>query len=139
VAFLPNTKVPTPDFDARNWHLLLDAIHAAFDAAAGVGPLCPSAPALLTGSASLAVDVAAGTFRTVAGALGDFAGGSVTAAPSATTRVWLTEAGVLASGPAWPSANFVPVAVAVAAATAVTSLADARCAFSAVVPGGGGL
>lgn len=88
-------------------------------------------------STSLLVDVAAGLFISQVGTVASYAGSlsnGVTA--SATTSVYLTNAGVLTlstSGfPAPGAALYVPLAVVVASASTITSITDARAVFAVV-------
>ena len=83
-------------------------------------------------SASLNVRVGSGFFRNAAGVIITYAGTASQAIPTASTRnLWLTDAGVLTLGTAWPTAgtNHVRLAIVVAGATTITSITDARLCF----------
>ena len=83
-------------------------------------------------SATLDVAVAAGTFISSTGAYVLFAGSASFAVTTAITNyLWLTDAGVLTKGTAWPAGGtkVVRLAVVVAGASTITSIADARCPF----------
>lgn len=121
-----NLGLITPAFRERNWHNPLDANRAALDASA-LGALAVT-PAE-SPSASLNVRVSAGTFINAAKAYVAFAGSASYALPaSATTHVWLTDAGALAQGAAWPSAgtDHVRLATVTTDATTVTAIKDER-------------
>jgi hypothetical protein len=98
---------------------------ATLDALTPIGGLCVSPHEVP--SASLNVAVAAGNFRNSWGAVVTYAGAASQAiAASSTVYLWLTNAGVLASGSAWPSGFYVPLAVVVSGAGTITNIADAR-------------
>ena len=124
----------------RNWHVPITKLIEILDGLGPVGGLCVSAGAI--GAApdldptGLNVRVAAGTFLDATGCPVAYAGNPTYAVPdTATTRVWLTADGTLASGAAWPSTAHVRLATVVAGATDITSITDERIALR---PTGGG-
>lgn len=123
-------------FGDANWHLPYQGSMQLLDALAPVGGLAVSLAE--TPSSSLDVRVAAGPYIQASGAVAAYAGaGPVAVAASAITYLWLTDAGALATGSAWPAGtNVVRLAAVTAGTVAVLSIADARVAFlSAGAPG----
>jgi hypothetical protein len=134
-SYSPNLKLatPGPDPGAQSWNVELDRNRAILDAQNGIGDLAVTAHDVPV-STSLLIDVAPGIFLPQSGVVASYAGSlsnAVTA--SATTSVYLTNAGVLTLSvtgfPASP-ALYIPLAVVVAGATTITSIADARVPFS---------
>jgi len=121
-----NLKLGTPAANDASWNTVLDANRATFDALTPIGALAVTLHE--TPSASLFVDVSAGSFISSTGAVITYAGVSSQAIPSGTTKyLYLTDAGVLTLGTAWPVATqHVPLAVVVAGATTIASITDAR-------------
>jgi hypothetical protein len=135
--YTANAGLPVPAFDDRNWHLVLIAQAQALDASAPVGGFACQ-PASRDGSGapnSLTVSVAGGAFLTALGVPTAAAAQSATVPPSATTLLWLDEAGAVHQGTVWPVTAHLRVASVTAGASAVTAVADARTPYRAV-PGG---
>jgi hypothetical protein len=112
------------------WNTTLNADLAQLDAVQAVGALAVAATE--QPSASLNVRVAGGTFISSTGGYVSYAGtASQAVTASTTTLLWLTDAGVLTSGTAWPSpgTKHVRLASIVAGATTITSISDARVPF----------
>ncbi len=127
-------KLVKPARSAANWNTQVDANWDAIDLEES-GSLFVSRAE--TPSASLNVAVSAGSFIDSAGAVVVYAGTSSFATTlSRTNYLWLTEAGVLTEGTAFPSAgtNVVRLAVVVSGATTITSITPARI-FAAVAGG----
>ena len=83
-------------------------------------------------SASLNIAVAAGVFISSTGGYVTFAGSASFAVTTAISNyLWLTDAGTLTKGTAWPAGGtkVVRLAVVVAGASTITSITDARCPF----------
>jgi hypothetical protein len=113
----------------QDWHLPYQDTCVALDAINAIGML-----ATITNespSTSRTVKIAAGTFINQANAYMDYAGGTLTCPASSTTNIWLTNAGAIGSGAAWPSAGtkHVRLAVVVTDATKVLTITDARIAL----------
>lgn len=126
-----NAGLALPDLDTSRWDQVLNANFALLDGLAPVGWLAV-APAE-SPSTSLNVAVAPGAFRNSARALIAYAGGNVALPASATTYLWLTDAGAVATGTAWPgSGPYLPLATVATGAAAVASVADARLALAVV-------
>jgi hypothetical protein len=86
-------------------------------------------------STSLNVKVAAGAFRTPWGQTVAYAGSASQAVTaSATTYLWLTTAGTLTTGNAWPTTAYIPLAIVIAGASTITSITDFRNVCSTVIP-----
>ena len=137
---MPTTKTPNLGIllfasGTTNWGSLHNAVTfpmldgmAALAALAAVPADIDTTSGLST---SLRIQVNAGTYVNAAGALVAYSGtgGSpLTLAASSTKYVWLTDAGVLTTGAAFPSAGTkcVRLAVVVTGATTITSVTDAR-------------
>lgn len=115
----------------------------ALDGMNSVGGLCVTTHE--QPSASLLVDIAAGSYVNSSGVISSYAGATSQAmTASTTTYLWLTNSGVLTTGTAWPAAGtaIVPLAIVVAGATTITSITDARACFAvagiAYLPTAGG-
>jgi hypothetical protein len=128
-SFTTNLNLNKPADNDSGWSTSLRADLDAIDALAPVGGLAVAIAETSGGvSASLNVRVSAGKFRSASGALVTYAGTSSYGITTASTiYVWLTDAGVIASGGSFPTGvNIVPLAVVVAGATTITSITDAR-------------
>lgn len=122
-----------PALGDPGWNETLNGDLAALDAVAAVGGLCCTARE--TPSSSLNVTIAGGTLQTPWGQTVAFAGaGTQPVPPSSTTYVWLTTAGALTTGSAWPATAYVPIAIVTSGTTTITSIADVRRPCSTVVP-----
>jgi len=126
ISYTPNTKLAKPAANDTGWDVPLNANAATLDGMTAIGALCVSTHE--TPSASLNVDVSAGLFISSTGAVVTYAGVTSQAIPAGATRyLYLTDAGVLTLGTAWPTATqHVPLAVVVAGASAIASVTDAR-------------
>lgn len=125
--YSPNCRLRTPALNDPGWKDALDADRAFFDAVPAIGGLCV-VPAE-TPSSTLGVQVSAGAYRKSDGTVGTYGGGAFSAPASATTYLWLTDAGVLTSGSAWPASSSAVVRLAsIVAGTASVVVADSRVA-----------
>lgn len=77
-------------------------------------------------SASLNVAVRSGSFVSSAGAVVSYAGTNSYTLSTGTTKLWLTDAGVLTTGAAYPATTHVPLATVTAGASTITSITDDR-------------
>lgn len=83
-------------------------------------------------SNSLYIKVSAGDYGQSTGPIASFAGSAGQAVPaSATTCVWLTDAGVLTTGAAFPATVHVRLARVTTDATRITAITDARVSTAA--------
>jgi hypothetical protein len=132
--YTTDAALAIPAYKDRNYHTPINADLAAIDALNPVGDLCVTVPvAERPTSTTLTVRVAGGLFVDRLGAVVTYAGITAqTVAASATTNLWLTEAGVIASGAAWPAGWHVRLAAVTADGTHVTGIADARVAWQSV-------
>ncbi len=129
--YTPNVQLAMPASGDRSWNVALNANCSALDALAPVGALAVTtteAP-----SATLNVNVAAGAYLNQDGTIGSHAGITTRAmTASATNYLYLdlTIAGALTvSTSGFPPSAHVRLAVVVAGATTIASIADARVAF----------
>ena len=125
--YTPRAALGKPATIDRNWDVPLNANADALDAVNAIGALAVTPTELP--SASLRVRVAGGTFINASGIYTAFGGSaSLTLPASATTNVWLSDSGVLSSGPSWPAAgtNHVRLATVTTNITAVASINDQR-------------
>lgn len=131
--YTTNVGLGYPTLGDTGWAPVIVADLSLLDGLSPVGGLAVSLRE--TPSASLNVRVAPGAFRTPWGQTVAYAGSparSVTA--SATTFLWLTAAGTLTSGVAFPGTAYIPLAIVVAGSATVSSITDARNVCSTVVP-----
>ena len=119
----------------RNWHTQYATTCQRLDGLAAIGPLGvratdPGASAMLP-STSLKVNVAAGSFKASGGSVVSYAGtSSLTLSASTTTYLWLTAAGVLATGAAYPTGiDIVRLAHVTTDGSHVTAIVDDRLAW----------
>lgn len=133
--YTANAGLPYPSADDTGWatpvtrlYLMLDAIKALGGLA--VKPSSPGSPEPLP-SASLRVDVAAGTWIKSDWSINNYAGStSNLLTASATNYLYLTDAGVLTiNTTTWPaSTNVIRIATVTTNATTVTAITDQRIA-----------
>ena len=121
-------KLAKPGPADRAWNVPINANAEAIDAVNAVGAFAVTPKEVP--SASLAVSVGAGTYVKADGTTyATFAGAASVAVPaSATTLVWLTDAGAVGTGTSWPS-PCLRLAVVATDASRVTSVADARTPY----------
>lgn len=77
-------------------------------------------------SASLNVAVRSGSFISSSGAIVSYAGTNSYTLSTGTTKIWLTDAGVLTTGAAYPATTYVPLATVTAGASTITTVTDDR-------------
>jgi hypothetical protein len=112
----------------RNWDTPLASDLTLLDQLAGVLLRLAVQP-VETPSTTLNVKVGSGSYRNAAGALITYAGTASQAITASTTKyLYLTDAGVLTVGAAWPAAgtSHVRLAIVVAGGSSITSITDAR-------------
>jgi hypothetical protein len=132
--YTPNVQLAMPAPGDRTWNVPVNANAQALDALAPV-----SALAVITTevpSATLNVHVAAGNYLKQDGTIGNYAG-SVSAAMTASSTNYLyldlTNSGVLVVNTSgFPVTAHIPLATVLAGPSSITSIADARVAFSVV-------
>ena len=128
-SYTTRTALAKPATNDTGWGTTLNTNLDALDALEPLGALAVRLAEVP--SASLNVKVAAGVFRKSDGTLVTYAGTASQAIPTATTKyLYLTDAGTLTVGTAWPATAHVRLAVVVAGATTITSITDARVSNS---------
>jgi hypothetical protein len=129
--YTANVKLAMPGSGDTGWNAPVNANCQAVDALAPVGGLAVTTHE--QPSASLKVDVAAGSYQRQDGTIGNFAGvASYAVAASSTSYLYidLTGSGALtASTSAFPATAHVRLAVVAAGPSTVSSITDARVAF----------
>lgn len=129
----PNLNIELYSYNdyPQTWHTRWNAQSGILDSLAAIGSLAVATTEVP--SAALTIKVSAGTFRKSDGTLVSYAGvSSQVVTASATTWLWLTDAGVLATGTGFPASGtpHVRLAVVVAGGSTITSVTDARTPFS---------
>jgi hypothetical protein len=116
----------------RTWNVPVNGNAQIVDAINAVGDLCVTTHEVP--SASLLINVAGGLFLGASNQVNTYAGAiSQPVTASATTSIYLTNAGVLSfstTGFPAPPTLYVPLAVVVAGVSTITSITDARVAFT---------
>jgi hypothetical protein len=128
--YTARAKLRKGDQGDRNWHGILNANADVIDSTNAVGAFAVTSKEVP--STSLAVAVSGGTYIKADGeTYATFAGAASLALPaSSTTMIWLTDAGSIDSGGAWPSGTpCLRLAVATTDASKVTAIADARTPY----------
>ena len=131
--FEPNLGLGYWQLDDPNWHLPFQADIIMLGASA-LGQLAVSLTE--NPSASLHVNVSAGSYRKANGTLGTYAGSTSNALPNnATTMLWLTDGGTLTTGSAFPTTTaYVPIATVTTLAGLVTTIVDSRIPWGTIRP-----
>lgn len=134
-SYTTRCRMPVPALNDPDWRTRIDAMRDFLDGVNAIGG--GVVVATETPSSTLNVKVSALVYRKADGTLGSYAGTSSQAISASTTKcLYLTDAGVLTVGSAWPTSGYyLPLAVVVAGASTITSIADARSPLS-VVSGG---
>ena len=123
--YTANARLQKPATSDRNWDVPTNANADALDGMTAIGGLAVSPTE--TPSATLQVAISAGTFVNSVGLMVAFAGTpSFGVSPSATTCLWLTDAGTLSTGTTFPTKAHVRLAQAISGPTSLIRVADAR-------------
>ncbi len=123
--YTSNARLQKPATADRNWDVPVNANTDFLDGITAIGSLIVT-PAEIP-SVTLNVRVSAGSYVKADGTVGAFAGtASYTLPASATTYLWLTDAGVLSSASAFPTTAHVRLAHVVTGPTTVQSIVDER-------------
>jgi len=130
--YTPSLMLPKPANGDRNWDVPILATINLLDSLAPLSALAVGLAEIP--SASLNIKVAAGSFHSNNGSVVAYAGStSFALTASATNYVWLTNAGTLTKGTAWPTTGgYVPLATVVTGAGTITAITDARIALGTV-------
>lgn len=124
-SYTANARLQKPATSDRNWDVPLNANADLLDGMTAVGGLAVAPKE--TPSVTLNVQVAAGGYKKADGTMGAFAGAPSVALPaSATTYLWLTDAGALTTGNAFPTTAHVRLAHAVTSTSSISSVVDER-------------
>lgn len=128
-SYTTNVQLQKPATADRNWDVPIRANLDALDAFTAIGGLAVALAEVP--SATLNVQVSAGSFRTPGGAVVAYAGTSSQAITASSTKViYLTMAGVLTAAASYPTAPHVRLATVVAGASTITSIADNRLSLT---------
>jgi hypothetical protein len=129
--YTTNVRLQKPSTADRQWDVPLNANADFLDGLAAVGGLAVSP--LEVPSASLSCRVSAGTYLKSDGSVGSFTGASPLAlTPSATSFVWLTDAGVPGTGAAFPTTPHLRLAQVRTSLATILQVVDARMAYQSV-------
>ncbi len=123
--YTPNARLQMPGTADRFWDAPLNANANTLDALTAIGSLAVTATE--APSATLNVRVTAGSYAMANGLIGSFAGATTFPVPaSSSTFLWLTDAGVLTAGTAFPATAHVRLAQVVSTPTTIAQVADQR-------------
>jgi hypothetical protein len=132
--YTPNVQLAMPAAGDRTWNVPVNANAQALDALAPVGALAVVTTEVP--SATLNVRVATGNYQKQDGTIGQYAGSlSQTMTASATNYLYLdlTNSGnLVVDTTGFPATAHVRLATVVAAVSTITSITDARVAFSVI-------
>jgi hypothetical protein len=129
--YTSNSQLQKPATADRNWDVQLNANFDALDGMTAIGGLVvtPADPR----SATLSVRISQGNYRKSDGSIGAFAGvSSYLLAAETATFLWLTDAGALSAGAAFPTTAHVRLASVATGTNSIISVNDQRvqCASS---------
>ena len=123
--YTANARLQKPAASDRNWDVPINANADALDAMSAIGGLAVTT--LETPSSSLRVGVTPGNFASSNGTVVSFAGAPSFALPaSSTVYLWLSDAGLLTSGPSFPASAHVRLAHVATGPTFVLQVVDER-------------
>jgi hypothetical protein len=130
-SYSSNAQLQKPSVADRNWDVPLNSNIDVLDALTAIGGLATTLAEIP--SATLNVRISTGDFRKGDGTIGTFAGASsIAVPPSATSSLWLTDAGLLSVALVFPPTAHVRIASVVAGPISIISIRDKRiqCASS---------
>ena len=138
-SYTNNAKLGKPAVADRNWNVALNANADALDALSPVGKLCVTPTEIP--SASLNVQVAAGSYNQGDGTVGTFAGAaSLTLAASQTSSLYLSSSGSLTvSTSGYPTTSHIRLATVVTGPSTISSIRDDRVVCAMLGTGTGTL
>ena len=120
-----NARLQKPATSDRNWDVPINANVDALDGMSAIGGLVVTTTE--TPSATLNVAVSPGNFVNSCGLVVGFAGAAFLAIPaSSTVAVWLTDAGVLSTGAAFPTSVHIRLAQVVSGPSSLIQVVDER-------------
>jgi hypothetical protein len=125
-SYTSNAKLGKPAVADRNWNVALNANADALDALSPVGKLCVTSTEIP--SASLKVQVAAGTYQKGDGSVGTFAGAaSLALGACQTSSLYLTASGILTvSTNGYPTTSHIRLGTVVTGPSTISSISDDR-------------
>jgi hypothetical protein len=120
-----NAQLQMPATSDRNWDVPINANAEILDGLTAIGGLAVTTTEVP--STTLQVAVSPGNFVNSSGVIINFAGISPFVVPaSSTVYLWLTDAGVLRSGPSFPTTAHLRLSQVVSGATALNQVVDER-------------
>lgn len=123
--YTTNAQLQKPATSDRNWDVPINANAEILDGLTAIGGLAVTSTEVP--SATLQIAVAPGNFVNSSGGIIDFAGTSPYVVPaSSTAYLWLTDAGVLTSGPSFPASAHLRLAQVVSGPTSLVQIIDER-------------
>jgi hypothetical protein len=123
--YTPNARLQMPATSDRNWDVPINANTEVLDGLTAIG--CLAVTTTETPSVTLHVAISPGNFVKSDGTVVGFAGAPVFAVPaSSTVYLWLTDAGVLTSGPSFPTTAHLRLAHVVVGSTSILHVVDER-------------
>jgi len=126
--YTTNVRLQKPSTADRRWDVPLNANSDYLDGLAAVGGLAFTS--LEAPSVSLNGRISPGAYLKSDGSLGTFAGASSLAlGANSTWLVWLSDSGLVISGPAFPSAPHVRLAQVQTGPSSILQIIDARIAY----------
>jgi hypothetical protein len=131
--YTPNTKLAQPASGDRTWNVAMNGNTTILDALNPVGALAVVTKEVP--STTLNVAVAAGNYLQQDGTIATYGGTASQAIATVSTKVLfldLAAAGALTVAASFPATPHVRLATVVAGATTITSITDARVAFTVV-------
>lgn len=124
-SYTANARLQMPATSDRNWDVPINANSMALDGMTSVGGLAVTTTE--TPSATLQVRVSSGNFIKSDGTIVSLPGLPSLAIPSSSTvYLWLTDAGVLSSGPAFPTSAHLRLAHVISGPYSVSQVVDER-------------
>ena len=120
-----NARLQKPATSDRQWDVPINANTDALDAMTAIGALAVTTTE--TPSATLQVQISAGTYIKADGTVGTYGGtAALTVAASTTVYLWLDPTGSLVPGPAFPTTAHLRLAHVITGAATVTAVVDER-------------
>ncbi len=123
--FTANAQLQKPATSDRNWDVPINSNAETLDGMTAIGGLAVTTSEIP--SATLHVNVSSGNYIKSDGTIVSFAGGQAFAVPaSSTVYLWLTDAGVLSSGPSFPTSAHLRLAQVVTGPASILQVVDER-------------
>ena len=129
-SYTTNVGLGCPATDDSGWDAPIRATISLLDSLAPIGS--GGVRTREIPSSSLYVTVAPAVVRSTTGQLASYAGATIALAASSTVYLWLTDAGVLATGSTWPGGPYVPLAIVATGTVTIAGVTDARVVLESV-------